>query len=81
MESERTKGKADVISMVDKAKKMFVRIKLSDNRKYWERWVSFNNKKKWELNGKMKSLDEVLKSQQEIIDKNYKNFYDLVTKK
>jgi len=71
---------ADSINLIDKTKNMFVRIKLSENRKYWERWVS-RNKRKWELKDKIKSLEEVLKSQQELIDKNYKNLFNVITKK
>ena len=71
---------ADSINLVDKAKKMFVKIKLSDNRKHWERWVS-HNKKEWELQDKIKSLEDVLKSQQELIDNNYKNLFNVITKK
>lgn len=71
---------ADSINLVDKSNKMFVRIKLSDDRKHWERWTS-TNKRKWELSEKMKSLEDVLKSQQELIDNNYKNLFDVITKK
>jgi hypothetical protein len=71
---------ADSINLIDKSKKMFVRIKLSDDRKHWEKWTS-TNKKNWELSGKLKSLEDVLKSQQELIDGNYKNLFDLITKK
>jgi hypothetical protein len=71
---------ADSINLVDKSKKVFVKIKLSENRKYWERWTS-TNKKNWELTGKINSLEEVLKSQQELIDNNYKNLFDVISKK
>ena len=71
---------ADSINLVDKSKKVFVKIKLSENRKYWERWTS-TNKKNWELSGKIDSLEEVLKSQQELIDNNYKNLFDVISKK
>ena len=71
---------ADSINLVDKSKKMYVRIKLSNVRKNWEKWTS-TNKKKWELAEKMKSLEDVLKSQQDLIDKNYKNLFDVITKK
>jgi predicted phage gp36 major capsid-like protein len=71
---------ADSINLVDKSKKMYVRIKLSNDRKNWEKWTS-TNKKKWELAEKMKSLEDVLKSQQDLIDKNYKNLFDVITKK
>jgi tRNA G10 N-methylase Trm11 len=71
---------ADSINLVDKTKKMYVRIKLSENRKYWERWVS-SDKKTWELSGRLKTLTEVLESQQELIDNNYKNLFDVITRK
>jgi hypothetical protein len=71
---------ADSINLVDKSKKVFVKIKLSENRKYWERWTS-TNKKNWELTGKINSLEDVLKSQQELIDNNYKNLFDVISKK
>jgi len=71
---------ADSINLIDKTKNMFVKIKLSDNRKYWERWVS-HNKRKWELQDKMKSLEDVLKTQQQLIDENYKNLFNVITKK
>lgn len=71
---------ADSINLIDKSKKMFVRIKLSEDRKCWERWTS-TDKKHWELSGKMKSLEDVLKSQQDLIDRNYKNLFDVITKK
>lgn len=71
---------ADSINLVDKTKKMYVKIKLSDNRKYWERWVS-HNKRKWEMTEKISSLEGVLKSQQELIDNNYKNLFGVITKK
>jgi hypothetical protein len=71
---------ADSINLVDKSKKVFVKIKLSENRKYWERWTS-TNKKNWELTGKINSLEGVLKSQQELIDNNYKNLFDVISKK
>ncbi len=71
---------ADSINLVDKSKKMYVRIKLSEDRKYWERWVS-SDKKNWELSGKLKSLTQVLESQQELIDSNYKNLFNVILKK
>ncbi len=78
---KRTTMEADSITLVDKSKKMFVKIKLSDNRKYWERWTSFNQRK-WELEDKkIKSIVEVIESQQELIDNNYKNLFDVITKK
>ena len=71
---------ADSINLVDKSKKMYVRIKLSEDRKYWERWVS-SDKRSWELSSKLKSLTQVLESQQELIDNNYKNLFNVILKK
>jgi hypothetical protein len=71
---------ADSINLVDKSENIYVRIKLSNNRKHWERWVS-KDKRKWLLSEKMGTLEDVLKSQQELINRNYKNFFDVVTKK
>lgn len=70
----------DSINLIDKTKEMFVNIKLSKDGKYWERWVSFD-KKKWVLENKLKSFDEVLKSQQDLINKNYVNLFNVITKK
>lgn len=75
-----SRNKADNINLVDKSKKVFVRIQLSDNRKYWEKWIS-KNKKDWELDGKLKSLEDVLKSQQDVIDSNYNNLFNLLVRK
>ncbi len=69
---------ADTLKMVDHKNKLRVRIHLSDNRKYWEKWVSRNNGK-WEFLNKVSTLDGVLKSQQEIIDNNYKNLFEMVS--
>ena len=68
------------LHLVDKSKKMYVRIKLSEDRKYWERWVS-SDKRSWELSSKLKSLTQVLESQQELIDSNYKNLFNVILKK
>lgn len=75
-----SRNKADNINLVDKSKKVFVRIQLSDNRKYWEKWIS-KNKKDWELDSKLKSLEDVLKSQQDVIDSNYNNLFNLLVRK
>lgn len=74
------KNKADVLNIFDRSKNVRVKIMLSENRRHWEKWVSTDNSK-WEYLGKVKSLDEVIKSQQEIIDNNYKNLFNIITKK
>jgi hypothetical protein len=74
----KVSSSADTLKMVDHKNKLRVRIQLSDNRKYWEKWVSKNNGK-WEFLNKVSTLDGVLKSQQEIIDNNYKNLFEMVS--
>lgn len=74
------RSKADVLNIFDRSKNIRVRIVLSENRRHWEKWIS-NSNGKWELLGKVKTLDEVIKSQQDIIDNNYKNLFSIITKK
>lgn len=74
------KNKADVLNIFDRSKNVRVRIVLSENRRHWEKWISKLNGK-WELLGKVKTLDEVIKSQQDIIDNNYKNLFNIINKK
>jgi hypothetical protein len=62
------------------SKKVFVKIKMSKDSKYWEKWTS-TNKLDWELSDRIETLEEVLKSQQELIDNNYKNLFDVIVKK
>ena len=71
---------ADTLKMVDHKNKLRVRIQLSDNRKYWEKWISKSNGK-WEFLNRVSTLDGVLKSQQEIIDNNYNNLFEMVMSK
>jgi hypothetical protein len=71
--------KVDVLLM-DKSKNMNVKIRKSSDGKYWERWVSTNGTE-WNLDRKLSSLEEVLKSQQEIIDNNYRNLFDIIKRK
>jgi len=74
----KVSSSADTLKMVDHKNRLRVRIQLSENRKYWEKWVSKNNGK-WEFLNKVSTLDGVLKSQQEIIDNNYKNLSEMVS--
>jgi len=76
----KVSSSADTLKMIDHKNKLRVRIQLSDNRKYWEKWVSKNNGK-WEFLNKVSTLDGVLKSQQEIIDNNYNNLFEMVMSK
>jgi len=64
--------------MFDHSTKLYSKIQLSDNKKYYEKYVS-RDKKNWELISKLKSFDEVLSTQQELIDNNYKNLFKKIT--
>ena len=66
--------------LFDHSKKVFIRIKLNDTKRHWEVWLS-KNKRKWELEKSKLSLDDAIKYQQEIIDNNYKNLFNIVTSK
>lgn len=72
--------KEETLNLFDRVKKLYFRVQLSDNKKYWERWVS-RSKRKWVLDKTRMTLDEAMKSQQDIIDNNYRNLFNLVTKK
>lgn len=80
MATKEVKDKNLSVNMVDMTKKLFVRIKFNKTKNIWEKFVS-KDKKNWELAGKLESLEEVFKSQQEIVDSNYQNLFNLITKK
>ena len=63
--------------MFDHSTKQYTRICLSENKEYYEKWVSKNGRD-WELKDTMNSLDEVMSIQQELIDNNYKNLFDKI---
>jgi hypothetical protein len=65
------------LRMFDHSTKLYVRVQLSEDKKYYEEWVSKNGRD-WELKDTMKSLDEVMSIQQELIDNNYKNLFDKI---
>ncbi len=67
-------SKSQTLRMFDHSTKLYSKIQLSDNKKYYEKYVS-SDKKNWELVSKLKSFDEVLSTQQELIDNNYKNLF------
>ena len=67
-------------SLFDHTKQVFSRIKLDDTKKYYEVWVS-KSKKNWELKKSKMSFDEAMNYQEEIINNNYKNLFELVTTK
>lgn len=64
--------------MFDHTAKMYVRVQLSQDKKCYQKWVS-KNKKDWKLSETFNSLDEVMKSQQELINGNYRNLFKVIT--
>ena len=71
-------SKSQTLRMFDHSTKLYSKIQLSDNKKYYEKYVS-RDKKNWELVSKLKSFDEVLSTQQELIDNNYMNLFKKIT--
>lgn len=67
-------------ALFDHSKQVFVRIKLDDAKKYWEVWTS-KTKKNWEISKSKLSLDDAMMYQDEIINNNYKNLFEIVTVK
>lgn len=67
-------------ALFDHTQQIFVRLKMDNAKKYWEVWTS-KTKKDWELKKNKMSLDEAMKYQEEIINNNYKNLFELVTVK
>jgi hypothetical protein len=67
-------SKDETLRMFDHSSKLYIRVKLSVNNKYYEKWVSSDNKN-WELVDKLESFDQVMSTQQELIDNNYKNLF------
>jgi hypothetical protein len=67
-------SKDQTLRMFDHSTKLYCKIQLSENKKYYEKYVS-RDKKNWELISKLKSFDEVLTTQQELIDNNYMNLF------
>lgn len=77
---EKKLNKEEVLTMFDKTNKLYFKIKLSDNKKFWEMWKS-KSKRKWDKVKSLKSLDDVFKTKSEIIDNNYRNLLKMITTK
>lgn len=69
--------KNETLRMFDHSTKLYIKIQLSDNKKYYEKWVS-KNKKNWELVDTLKSFDQVMSTQQQLIDNNYMNLFSKI---
>jgi len=72
--------KKENTTMFDHNKKLYVKIKKSDDGKYWERWVSLT-KRKWTIDKAFKNFTDALKTQTEIINSNYMNLFKIIMKK
>ena len=66
------------ISLYDHSLGVFVKIKPTGTK--WVRYVS-KNKKKWVMTNSFNTLDDALKSKEEVINNNYRNLLQLITKK
>jgi len=77
---EKKNSKGEPIRLFDRENKLYVRIKLNDTTKMWERWIS-KTKNNWEMTHNSMSLADVIKFQEEIVQNNYRNFYKMLFKK
>jgi hypothetical protein len=68
------------INLFDRAEKIYVRFKLSENKDTWERWAS-KTKKNWVKTHQALTLEEVVTFQEEIVNDNFKNFFNIIMKK
>lgn len=68
------------VNLTDKLNKRHIRLVLSKDGKMWERWESVD-KKKWKKTHNGLSLDNVMKEQEEIKNRNYFNLFKLLFSK
>jgi hypothetical protein len=68
------------ISLFDHSSKNYVRIGKSDDTNHWERFTS-TDKKTWKKTHTFNNMEDAIKSRDEVVDNNYRNLYDLITKK
>ena len=64
--------------LYDHSTKMFVQVRLSQDKRYYEKWTS-KDKKTWEVSGIYKSIEEVIKAKEELINHNYQNLFKTIT--
>lgn len=67
-----------IINMFDHTNNLYVRI--TRTARGWERWVS-KTKRNWKLTHKALSMDDALRFKEEVINSNYRNFFNLIAKK
>lgn len=68
------------MTLLDRGKKIYTKIKLTADRKFWEVFVS-STKRNWRKTETGLTLDEVMKKKGEVIDSNYKNLFNIITEK
>ena len=64
--------------LYDHSTKMFVQVRLSQDKRYYEKWTS-KDKESWEISGTYNSIEEVIKSKEELINHNYQNLFKTIT--
>ena len=64
--------------LYDHSTKMFVQVRLSQDKRYYEKWTS-KDKGSWEISGTYKSIEEVIKAKEELINHNYQNLFKTIT--
>ncbi len=74
------KNENNPINLFDRVEKIYVRFKLSENKDKWERWVS-KTKKDWTMTHEALTLKEVLQFQEQVINDNFRNFFNMIIKK
>jgi hypothetical protein len=68
------------INLFDREEKIYVRFKLSENKDKWERWIS-KTKKDWVKTHQALTLEDVLKFQEDVVNDNFRNLFNIIMKK
>lgn len=74
------KNEIEPINLFDRVEKIYVRFKLSENKDKWQRWVS-KTKKDWVMTHEALTLKEVMEYQEQVININFRKFFNMITKK
>jgi cell division GTPase FtsZ len=64
-------------NFTDKYNKLFIRIKVGKNG--WDRFISLD-KKKWKKTHSNLSMKEALSIQEDVINNNFKNLFNIITR-
>ena len=74
------KNENNPINLFDRVEKIYVKFKLSENKDKWERWVS-KTKKDWIKTHQALTLEDVLKFQEDVVNDNFRNLFNIIMKK